>query len=309
MRPWIAKQLLPPTISFAVYQASDPAKFELKSISHGNANGDRVDEPTTNVAKKSGTPIIFYHCRGFYQFHGREYDTSGFLNVALYQARLAAPNSEIILLTDEIRPLQMDVKQALIRDYFETAEDFNKDYVHVSILSKEYELNCYLRWFVIRDFARKHAIQSFCYFDSDILLFAPVEKFVSEFRGYIAGNWSWANFISQPEAIDRLCKYLHKTFRDRERLHALAERNRSSFGRPHVSDMYILLEWPKSSSGILAQNDFPQKGFDHNIRESEEGLFAMDGGIKRLTQGHHGMWVAHRNNDGAEMPFYFLHFQ
>src|SRR5262249_36420732 len=180
---------------------------------------------------------------------------------------------------------------------------------NLSILSKEYELNCYLRWFVMRDFARRHAIQSFCYLDSDILLFAPVEKFVSEFQGYIAGNWSWANFISQPEAIDLLCKYLHKTFRDRERLHALAEQNRPSFGRPHVSDMYILLEWPKSGSGILDQNDFPQRGFDHNIRESEEGLFAMDGGIKRLTQGHHGMWVAHRNNDGAEMPFYFLHFQ
>ena len=203
----------------------------------------------------------------------------------------------------------MDVKQALIRDYFEGAKDFNKDYVHLSILSKEYELNCYSRWFVMRDFARRHAMQSFCYFDSDILLFAPVERFTNEFRGYIAGNWAWANFISKPEAIDLLCDYLHDAFRDGERLHALAERNRSLFGQPHVSDMYILLEWPKSNSDILDQNDFPQKGFDHNIRESEDGLYAMDGGIKHLTQGDHGMWVAHRNHGGAEMPFYFLHFQ
>jgi hypothetical protein len=133
--------------------------------------------------------------------------------VALYQARLAAPNSEIILLTDETRPLQLDVEQAKIDDYSASAKDFMKDYVHLSIMPKDYELPCYLRWFVMRDFAHKHAIQSFLYFYIDILLFAPVERFVSEFRGYAVGNWSWANFVSQPEAIDCLCNYLHDTFR------------------------------------------------------------------------------------------------
>jgi hypothetical protein len=269
-----------------------------------------VDELTTNIAKKSGTPIVFYHRRSFYRYHGRDYDSIGFLNVALYQARLAAPNSEIILLTDETRPLQLDVKQAMIDEYSESAEDFEKDYVHLSVLPfEDFELNCYLRWFVMRDFTRRHAIQSFCYFDSDILLFAPVERFASEFRGYIAGNWSWANFVSQPEAIDLLCDYLHNTFRHRDQLYALAERNRYLHGRADVNDMRMLFELPKSNGDILDQKDFPWKGFDHSIRESEEGLYTMDGGIKLLTRGDHGMWVAHRNRDGVEVPFYFLHFQ
>jgi hypothetical protein len=269
-----------------------------------------MNELATNVARKSGIPIIFYHRRFDLRIHDRDYDSIGFLNVALYQARLAAPNSEIIVLTDETRPLQLGVTQAMIDEYSESAEDFKKDYVHLSVLpSVEFELNCYLRWFVMRDFTRRHAIQSFCYFDSDILLFAPVERFASEFRGYFAGNWAGANFMSQPEAIDLVCDYLHNTFRHRERLHALAERNRHLHGRPHVNDMRMLLELPKLNDGILDQKDFPRKGFDHSIQQSDEGLYAMDGGIKLLTKGDHGMWAAHLSQGGAQVPFYFLHFQ
>ena len=110
-------------------------------------------------------------------------------------------------------------------------------------------------------------------------------------------------FRIQPEAIDLLCDYLHNTFRHRDQLYALAERNRHLRGRAHVNDMRMLFELPKSNGDILDQKDFPWKGFDHSIRESEEGLYTMDGGIKLLTRGDHGMWVAHRNSDGVEVPF------
>jgi hypothetical protein len=256
------------------------------------------------VLKKSGIPVIFYQVGDFSNVSYKR-----FSDVAVCQATLASPNSDIILLTDEIRSLPFNVTQALVRDYWGEVDAFVKEYVHVSINPVQYEAHCYIRWFVIREFVRKHGISNFCYFDSDVLIFSPVERFAAEFRGCSAGNWSWANFFAEVDVLDVMCDYFHNVFRDRDLLESLVEQRRRVSGFPDLSDMNLLVELSKSNGTFLDQKDFPFKGYDQNIRESENGYYLMDEGIKLLNKGPEGIFTAHRSQDSSEVPFHFLHFQ
>lgn len=258
------------------------------------------------MLKKSGIPVIFFHIGDTYAYGDQRFM---FVDVALRQAALAAPNSDVILLTDEIRQLDFDVTQVLTAGYSESVAAFEKVYIHTSVNERPYELNCYTRWFVMRDFARQHGLGRFCVFDTDILLFSPVERFAAEFGAHRAGNWTWANVFADPEALALMCDYFSEAFADAALFARIADRVERRLGRRQLSDMQVLRELPGQNPAFLDQSAFPARGYDHSIRDSENGLFVMDGAHKYLTFGPDGVPLARRRADGATVPFHFLHFQ
>ena len=251
---------------------------------------------------KPSVPIIFFQVGDFMRIGAKR-----FLEIAVRQAALASPASNVILLTDLVLPNLPEITQVALTDHREAAAKFERVYRHTSVNDAQYEMFCFSRWFYIRDFVRRHGIERFCVFDCDILLFDPVEHFVAEFDGYQAGNWTWANVICA-RALDLMCDYFERIFRDRQLLTVLAERYRIG-DAPHISDMMALLELAKGDPVFLNQNALPAKGFDDNINQSMDGLFVMDGPIKWLTVGADGIPVGRCAGDGAAVPFHFLHFQ
>lgn len=249
------------------------------------------------MLEKSGIPIIFL-----------QVGDKAPINIAAQQAVIACPNSDVILLTDEDCPLPPSVKQFRIGDYGNGFNVFRQAYKHTSANPEGYELICFARWFFVREFVQRHKISRFCIFDSDIMLFSPVEHFAAEFDGHMAGNWAWANYFSDISALDVMCDYYLSVFRDPPLLAQLAEKYRQH-GQPHVSDMYLLFELAESDKRFLDQKDFPAKGYDCNIQLSEDGIFEMNGDIKYLTFAPNSRPVAKRCQDGAAVPFHFLHFQ
>ena len=85
-------------------------------------------------------------------------------------------------------------------------------------------MTCFTRWFVIREFVRQHAIDRFCSFDTDIMLFSSVADFAVEFGSHSAGNWSWANTFSGAAAVDLMCDYFSGVFADNELLNQMADK-------------------------------------------------------------------------------------
>lgn len=245
---------------------------------------------------KPGIPILFVHI-GY----------KDVVDIALRQAALAAPDSPVILLTDEIRDLPFAVHQADIRLYTGSYPRFDAVYEHLSVNGEGYEAMCYGRWFFAHEFAVRHGLGRFCVFDSDVMLYRPAERFAAAFAGRIAGNWSWANCFEGPEALGFLCDRFVEIFADKPRLHALADRFRIG-GRPHVSDMHLLMEIAAADPRFLEQGSLIAQGFDHNIRDAD-GCFAMCDGLKSVRFGADGIPVCARTDGGAPVPFTFLHFQ
>lgn len=245
---------------------------------------------------KPGIPILFVHI-GY----------KAILDIALKQATLASPDSPVILLTDEIRELPFPVHQADIRLYTGSYARFSAVYKHLSVNGEGYEAMCYGRWFFVHDFVVRHGLGRFCVFDSDVMLYRPAEHFAAPFAGRIAGDWSWANCFEGPDALGVLCDRFVEIFADKPRLHALADRFRIG-GRPHVSDMHLLMEIAASDPRFLVQGALIDQGFDHNIRDGNH-RFAMRDGLKDVRFGPDGIPVCPRIDGGAPVPFTFLHFQ
>jgi hypothetical protein len=272
------------------------------------------------VLKKAGIPIFFFHIDvGEFYYIGADRFTS--LDIALRQATLASPNSDVILLTDKVRPLNFEVIQIPIASYTDNIADFEKSYIHISNNTQPYELTCFARWFIIRNFIRQHEIRRFCVLDSDIMLFSPIEVFAAEFSApFRAGNWAWANFFSDVGALDLMCDYFSDVFANHKLLDELAEKINQRIGRRHISDMQLLFELPERSPVFLDQSGFPAKGFDNSVRK-DDGVYLrfehphfmhtqfMLGSTKYLTIGQDGVPLARRNKDGADIPFHLLHFQ
>jgi hypothetical protein len=245
--------------------------------------------------EKTGMPIFFIHFGG-----------KNFLDIALRQATLAAPNSEIILITDEIRELALDVKQVLYTDYCDSFNEFKKIYRHVSVNMPNYELICYGRWFFLKDYLAKNPVERFAVFDSDIMLYQPPEAFAADIGDHWACNAAWANCFSSPQVVNLLCDYFCQVFADEARLNAMAQKYAVN-GTPHLSDMYLLVELADATPEIIRVSEIRHLGFDGNIQYSEG--YAMAGGCKELAWGPgripQGRWL----ETGATVPFKFLHFQ
>jgi hypothetical protein len=146
------------------------------------------------MLQKSGLPIIFVQAGDFLKVGAKRY-----LDIALRQAALASSNSDVILLTDVERPGLPEIRQFALSAHGSTVTEFERLYRHISVNESRYEGFCFSRWFYVRDFVRHYGVGRFCLFDTDIMLFSPVENFAAEFEGCLAGNWSWANVL-YPEA-------------------------------------------------------------------------------------------------------------
>jgi hypothetical protein len=287
-----------------------PIEVALRAIRHGLrrwrhavvAPAAVLTSARPAVLRRPGIPIIFLHAG-----ESMNVGANRLWDIALRQAALASPESDVILLTDVERPDLPGIIQVPLGEHYDAASNFKQLYRHVSVNDFRYELFCFTRWFYIRDFVRRHGIARFCMFDCDILLFSPVEVFAAEFGGYTAGNWAWANTISSLEALDLICEHFETVFRNRRLLAAIAEKYRIG-ATPHVSDMLALFELAEGHPAFLNQHTLLARGFDDNINGSSGGLFLMDGPIKSLTVGANGIPLARRTSDGAEVPFHFLHF-
>jgi len=215
---------------------------------------------------------------------------------------LASSESDVILLTDTERPSLPGLVQVPLSAHYAAAARFKKLYRHASPNSYRYELFCFTRWFYLLDFMRRHGTRRCCVFDTDIMLFSSVERFVDAFGSHPAGNWSWANVISGVDVLDAICRHFERLFEDRKMFAGITKKY------TNVTDMGALWDFADRNPQILNQDYFPSIGFDNDINLSHRDLFTMNDGIKSLTIGLDGVPVGKRT-DGVRVPFHFLHFQ
>jgi hypothetical protein len=181
-------------------------------------------------------PIIFVQAGGFLN-GGSEL----LMKIALKQAAIACPSNQVILLTDAKRHGLPEITQALLSHYWSwDAFKFKLRYKHWSDNPPQFERFCFLRWYYLRAFLRRHRIDHFCLLDTDILLFSPIQIFAAEFMGYRAGNWTWANIISDIHVIDELIDYFERIFNDNRLRDEISTKYYPGVP-PRLTDMVVLL--------------------------------------------------------------------
>ena len=220
------------------------------------------------------SPIIFIH-------KGK----NEFLRYAIKQAQFYNPNSDIYLLGDERNKNYHD-NHFMTSDYFVGARHFSKQYKHLTSTPYDYELFCFQRWFVLREFIAKSNLgdNGFVYLDSDLLLFVDVNDYFGsinpkynitysaggeKFRGYSPH----VTYFATLEALDSFCGYITNMYNDdiKETIdyYELHFKNKDRFGG--ISDMNTLANFVNNNSETSYDLSIIRDGavFDHNINCSD----------------------------------------
>ncbi len=147
-----------------------------------------------------------------------------FLRYTLLQATRF--NKKVILLGDRVGQKFPEVAGYDINQYSTSAKDFARIYLRPEDKSSNryrFELFCVQRWFILRDFMRKHALKHVFCCDSDVLLFCNVgEKYALYHNADVvlmrrSGSLDGVNnaFFCSPghvywkyEALDAFCHYI-----------------------------------------------------------------------------------------------------
>ena len=102
---------------------------------------------------------------------------NGFQDYLRYTIIQANKQNKVYLLGNTNVDLKLDnfetVNFSGLSDGF---EELKKNYVHLNTTPFEYELFCYQRWYIIRNFMSAKKLDVVFYIDSDVLLYADVDK-------------------------------------------------------------------------------------------------------------------------------------
>ncbi|MGV3561420.1 hypothetical protein [Larkinella arboricola] len=275
--------------------------------------------PSQNAGDRPGIPIVFIH-----------QNYSHYLDFTLRQAVSSNPDSPIHLLGDADNNRFPFLIHHNIRDLLnEEAQRFEQVYKHSSPNHYNYELFCFIRWFLVRELMRREGYQQVFVADSDVMIYSDLTKYVDQtglnesIAGFNVGaDYQWVRSSSGHssywtwEGISLFCELAINLYTE-PRLMAFMDQIRAEKiiknDRAGISDMtalYVFYEEEHTRIRNLSES-MNNSAFDHNIcmatnynlDEYEFGL-----GRKKIVMKD-GFPMAYNVFLKKEILLHTLHFQ
>jgi hypothetical protein len=248
-----------------------------------------------------------------------------YLAYVLAQAKISNPESDVILLGYESNDKYEFITHDRIDNYARSAFRFSHVYQHFNTNSLWFELWCFQRWFVLKDFMIANHIEKCLCIDSDIMLYADVTEEQKKFAKFgLTGSTDWCvsnpllpnasfhcGFINDLKELEIFCEFIFEIYTNSELLKTIQAtwqeclRNNWSGG---VSDMLAFCKFAAKYPDRVGEMAEIIDGsrYDHNINLSED--FEMNNGIKNIYFIDNIPFAKHIIS-GEEIKFNSLHFQ
>jgi hypothetical protein len=168
----------------------------------------------------------------------------GYPEYLKYSILQALKNNRVILISDvnpNIEHLNFsweNIENCKNNNY----HNFIKNYVHLSTNPHDFELFCFLRWFILQEYMNTHKIETSFYIDSDVLLYIDVNKEYEKYNQYditllhrCAPVSSYFNFVG----INNFCKFLYETYY-----------NKNSYAFEKISSHYFIRQKYNLGGGV-----------------------------------------------------------
>ncbi|HPO49321.1 MAG TPA: hypothetical protein PLO89_03260 [Spirochaetota bacterium] len=215
---------------------------------------------------------------------------SDYLKYVLNQARYSNPKVKIYLIGDESNNKYNFLTHANISDYFESSENFKKIYKHFSTNDYNYELLCFQRWFILKDFIKKNNIDgSFFYFDSDLMVYSDLQKdydLLKKYKFSVCKTYGPQNtFFLNYSVLEEFCDFIEFMYKDSNfdrEMNRIYKEMRDQDLPGGISDMYALWRfYEKNQENAVDLGEIIDDGvFDNKI--NEDYGFETACGIKKL---------------------------
>lgn len=254
---------------------------------------------------------------------------SPYLEFTLRQARAASPESEIVLLGNATNDRFPFVRHIDIQSgpYVEAVEDIRASYVHMSTNREAFELACFERWFILRQWMQETGASDALVFDTDVMLYASETEIRSRFSheeslalclppdpgGYVWSASAHASYWGV-EAVNAFCAFVMQSYTEEAIRTSLEDKwtwHREEGVAGGVCDMtalYLFAQTHPEVHNLLRSES--GVAFDHNINvaaNAELNEVEMEGHIKQVHWDNARPYSLRQ--DGDRVRWLGLHLQ
>jgi hypothetical protein len=226
---------------------------------------------------------------------------STYLPYTLAQAKSTNPQSDIFLLGDRGNVFLKFIQHRDIANYAKDASRFDQIYrkQHQSPNSYEYELICFQRWFILKEFMEAHQFLVCFHMDSDVMLygnmtqeFQRIQRKHSGVEFTIHNRGMGHNSFVTLSGIRKFCQLVMDTYTDPDLFRVIEEQQAKwRAERAHlpieivggISDMSLLrqfyllyLDCIVSTNEIIDDSTFDFK------MDSPSGGYEVENGLKKI---------------------------
>lgn len=209
-----------------------------------------------------------------------------YLLYALAQAKKSNPDTNVVLLGDFSNSYYKFIEFYNINKYFDEAREFKNVYKHHSNNDYSYELFCFQRWFILKEFMKvNHLKKCFC-MDSDVMLYTDITKDQNKFVKFdftlSYGISPHCIYINSLKALEKLCKFSLNIYIDdllfKIKTRELTYQDWLAQKSPSLCDMTIFAELNKRQEITIGEISkiIDDTKYDHNINMAE-GFEMVDG--------------------------------
>lgn len=251
---------------------------------------------------KESMPIIFIHRKN-----------PLFLLTVLLQARLSNPNSKIYLIGDKTNNHFDFITHYNYEDLID--EDYNRFvqiYEHMSSNTYEYELFCFLRWFLLKNLIKKENITQCFHADSDVMIYKKIDEVLEPYKesdlaiSEISGHYC---YIKNYNSINDFCNFMLNMYEDKKNLETLktiySNFKPDSGGICDMTMFSLYYEKNKDKIANLRETN-SQIFFDHQVNMAEG--FELKNNRKNLKIKKNKVICRHLETN-KDIEFAFVHFQ
>ncbi|HBE16397.1 MAG TPA: hypothetical protein DDW51_01970, partial [Cyanobacteria bacterium UBA11367] len=282
-QPWIGKYFSQPVIFNA--SKSAPISYQ-RSI-------------------QNSIPIVFIH-----------QGDSDYLKYTLSQVKHSNPDSTVFLIGDAANAHYYNLAEFVdIFKYCNEAVEFAKIYQHYNTNSLGYELFCFQRWFILKNFLLENKIDKCLYIDSDVMLYANVAEEENKFK-----NWDLTLsyetsphcvFVNKLKTLEDFCNFICEIYTNPSLIKLMESKfeERIQQNLPGgACDMTAFIEYRRMHPSKIGELStiIDNSKYDHNINLSEG--FEMQDGIKNIYFVN-GQPCCKDLKFGNPIKFNCLHFQ
>jgi hypothetical protein len=262
---------------------------------------------TKREAIMAKIPIIFIHS-----------NYSDYLKYSLLQAKRTNSEFQIYLLGDSSNDCYDFVEHHNLSEYSKEANEFAKIYRHYSTNNYEFELYCFQRWFVLKEFLSFIGAKNCLYLDSDVMLYANIKNEIKKFEhfDFTLSHMSCGCtfFLNRFEALANFCEFLINIYKKIDKYHfdkilslyAIRKKNNLPGGACDMTAFGLYQEIHFGEIGEVSQI-INGSVYDPSIQISSPG-FEMTNGIKKVIWKNGSPFGTHLRT-GKEIKFNSLHFQ
>lgn len=201
-------------------------------------------------------------------------------------------NSNIIVLTDFKTEIKDGISFVNYNDIsVPEIKTFKKVYEHLNTTPYDYEIFCYLRWFIILQFMKSNNHKTIFHIDSDVLVFSNPDTEFEKYKNFdftLTHRTTASSSFFTLNGLEKFCDYMIELFLNKDKYDyqkiASHFHVRQKFGLPGgVCDMTFFHNYDYKMSGLIGEMMYIMEDstYDHNINDKDH-VWEFQNGLKRF---------------------------